>query len=216
MNNCGANLKKGGQCKGKAMPNGRCRLHGGLTPAGIASPNFQTGRYSKYLPQRMLERYSEAQADPELIALREDVALVDARLGDLLKQVDTGESGALWAKLDAAFEKYSKFKDRADKILDANAAFNECEHLIQAGVSDRYAWAEVSALIEQRRKLVESESKRLKDMQQMVTVEKAMALISALADSVRRNVTDRKQLAAIQSDLIRLTAGTVNQETAAA
>jgi len=29
------------------MPNGRCRLHGGRSLRGIASPTFKTGRYSK-------------------------------------------------------------------------------------------------------------------------------------------------------------------------
>jgi hypothetical protein len=30
------------------MRNGRCRLHGGMTPAAIASPHFKHGRYSKH------------------------------------------------------------------------------------------------------------------------------------------------------------------------
>jgi hypothetical protein len=37
---CGAKTRAGTPCKRPAMPNGRCRLHGGLTP-------IKHGRYSK-------------------------------------------------------------------------------------------------------------------------------------------------------------------------
>jgi hypothetical protein len=30
---------------------GRCHLHGGKTPAGIGSPHFKHGFYSKYVPE---------------------------------------------------------------------------------------------------------------------------------------------------------------------
>jgi hypothetical protein len=212
MNVCGANLKKGGQCKGKAMQNGRCRLHGGLTPSGVASPHFQTGRYSKYLPERMLERYQEAQTDAELVELREEISLTDARLADLLKKVDTGESGALWAKVQKHFDKYAELRHKTEKFVEAEKEFNTLESYIQAGISDRYAWAEIAAQVEQRRKLVESEGKRLKDMQQSITAEKAMTLIAALAGIVRKHVTDRNTLAAISTDLIQLTAGRISGE----
>jgi hypothetical protein len=52
---CGANKRNGGICKGKAMKNGRCRLHGGLSTGAItqegkiasAKANFKSGFYSK-------------------------------------------------------------------------------------------------------------------------------------------------------------------------
>lgn len=52
---CGANKRKGGVCKGKAMKNGRCRLHGGLSTGAkttegklvSAKANFKSGFYSK-------------------------------------------------------------------------------------------------------------------------------------------------------------------------
>lgn len=51
---CGANKRKGGICKGKAMKNGRCRLHGGLSTGAItiagkeksAKANFKSGIHS--------------------------------------------------------------------------------------------------------------------------------------------------------------------------
>lgn len=129
------------------MPNGRCRLHGGRTPAGVASPHFKTGRYSKVLPARLLERYQTALADPDLLAMHDEIALLDAQLQEIV-----------------------------------------------AGDPD---WETVVLLVEQRRRLVESERKRLIDLQQVVTAGEAVALATQLIDVVRRHVTDRETLAAI-------------------
>src|SRR5690349_13713695 len=96
---CGAKTKTGAPCKGAPMPNGRCRLHGGKTPSGIASPQYKTGRYSRVLPTRLQSRYDAARTDAALLELRDDISLLDARLEDLLSRVDTGESGVLWASL---------------------------------------------------------------------------------------------------------------------
>ena len=88
------------RCKRGAMA-GRsvCYNHGGASPVGAASPQFKNGRYSKFLPERLRDRYQEAQRDPEILVLRDEVALADARLADLLTRVDAGESGALWKEV---------------------------------------------------------------------------------------------------------------------
>jgi hypothetical protein len=47
---CGAKTRAGTACKRSArQPQGRCRLHGGLSLGGVAHPNFKHGRRSKYL-----------------------------------------------------------------------------------------------------------------------------------------------------------------------
>src|SRR5215813_8022692 len=97
---CSAHSKRSHeQCKRPATP-GRhvCHIHGGKTPAGIAAPRFKHGRYSKYLPTRMLPSYRKALQDQSLTIFGE-IALLQARIDDLLQRVDTGESGKLWADL---------------------------------------------------------------------------------------------------------------------
>jgi hypothetical protein len=45
---CGARTRSGSRCRSPAMPNGRCRLHGGLSP-GAPKGNrnaFKHGRYT--------------------------------------------------------------------------------------------------------------------------------------------------------------------------
>ena len=152
---CSAKCKSTSQqCRRRAVKGKRvCTVHGGLTPAGAASPHYRTGRYSKCLPARLTERYHEAQADKRLLELREEIALIDARLADLL----TVE-----------------------------------------------AWPEIYEVIEQRRRLVESEHKRLVETKQMLSVESAMLMVSALTDIIKTHVTDRKLLAAITNDVSKL------------
>lgn len=180
-----------------------CYHHGGKTPVGIASPSFKTGKYSRYLPARLSERYEEALSDSELLALREEIALVDSRLADLLTCVDSGESGHLWQLL----------KDTHGEMLEARAAgdtqtmaikLKTLGTLIQEGLADYAAWEDVRRILEQRRKLVESERKRLVEMQQVLTTERAMVLVHALAETVKKHVSDRGTLAAISADLSRV------------
>jgi len=73
----------------------------------------------------------------------------------------------------------------------------------------REVFEELVDLFEQRRKLAESERKRLVEMQQLMTLEQGNALLAAVLDSCRRHVTDRKALGAIGADLARLVANTV-------
>jgi len=44
---CGARTRAGGKCKQPAMPNGKCRLHGGKSKSGREHGRFSTGEYTK-------------------------------------------------------------------------------------------------------------------------------------------------------------------------
>jgi galactokinase len=201
---CGAKTRSGAPCKSPAMENGRCRMHGGKHPRGIASPHYKTGRYSKAMPARLSARYSASQADPRLLELRDDISLVDARLEDLLSRVESGESGALWQRLMGARGDLIAAKKAGDQVGQV-AALNLILDLIAAGHADYQAWREIGAALEQRRKLVESERKRLIEAQATLTSEQAMLLMGALLAAVKANVSDRSALSAIQTEFLRLT-----------
>ena len=53
---CGAKTRRGTPCKSPAMPNGRCRMHGGKSPAWFAHPRYKHGLYSKYSPAGIARR----------------------------------------------------------------------------------------------------------------------------------------------------------------
>jgi len=201
------------QCRRRAVKGKKaCTVHGGLTPGGIASPTFKTGRYSKYIPERLAERYQESAQDPEILALKSEISLTDARLADLLSRVDTGESGTLWKMAQASFMNFRAANASGDQDK-MTVALSELNRLLNLGVDDYKAWDEVGNMLEQRRKLVESERKRLMDMEQMITVEKTMVLLSAIVSIIRENVTDRKTLSAISTDIGRLVSTRAVQRT---
>jgi len=200
---CGAMTKKGEPCERSPMPNGKCWLHGGATPNGLASPNTTHGRYSKYLPARLAGKYLEAQNDPELLNLAGEIGLVEARIAELLEGVDRDAVGRVWAKIRATYDDL----DLAMKTGDSNgtiACMVELGKLTRTGNRDYYAWEEIVKLIEQRRKLVDSERKRRVDMQNMITADRAMLLVSAIVGVIRDNVADRKVLTRISNEIGKL------------
>lgn len=198
------------QCGSFAMANGKCAVHGGKTPTGFALPQTKTGRYSRHLPTRLASKYEQAIADPELLALRDDIGLLDTRLGLVVAALDTGESRESWVALMAAV---SSLEDQWQKLLDDGEPPEEMERTVEAiarlvrqGLSEGYVWSEIRGLLKERNDLVSSERKRLVEMQQYITHERAMLLFGAVMDAVQRHVRDPRALAAVAHDLRALAA----------
>jgi hypothetical protein len=202
---CRAKSKRSQErCKRWATP-GRevCRMHGGRTLMGLAAPRLQTGRYSKFLPTRLAAEYERAVRDPELLALRHELAVVEVRINDLLRRVNTGEAGGLWPHIRAAWQTFKRAQAEGRPLLQGRAAV-ELDGLLERAVGDDAAWHDILQLIEQRRKLVESEAKRLVAMQQMMTTEEAMLWLGALVAILKRHIADREVLQQISLDLSAL------------
>ena len=185
-----------------------CAQHGGKTPNGIAAPSWKDGRYSKYLPTRLIPRYEEARNDRELGSLTHEIHLLDVRIGELVSQLDSKEAGAWVASLNAQSAKVDATKLAGDPAKWGQEVI-ALQELVRAGAPDHMKWAEFVGLIDQRRKLVESERKRLVELQQILTLEQANSLIVAIAESVKRHVADRTALSAISTDIARLTGSAV-------
>jgi hypothetical protein len=153
------------RCKQSVVPGLEvCRFHGGATPRGVASANFKHGRYSKAIPDRLVGMYEKALSDEDLIALRDEIALIDARLSELLATVDDAVSGSSWSDIDK--------------------------------------------LIERRRKLCDSERRRILDLQLVLTAEQATALMAAIVQVIRDRTKEfgvpKEYTAAIIEDFRRL------------
>ncbi|HZJ98541.1 MAG TPA: HGGxSTG domain-containing protein [Tissierellaceae bacterium] len=53
---CGAKTRAGTPCKNRAMPNGRCRMHGGKSTGVKKNKNAEKhGLFSKYLPEETMD-----------------------------------------------------------------------------------------------------------------------------------------------------------------
>jgi len=180
-----------------------CHVHGGKTPRGLNSPHTTHGRYSSYLPTRLAGKYEEAQTDAELLNLRSEIALIDTRTIELIKQIDTGESGRIWQAVRVVYRDFQmaySAKDGARMAL----CLTELDNLIKAGVRQYAVWSEITSNIEKRRRLVESERKRLVEMQQMITSERAMLLMAAVVSIIKEQVDDRDTLARISVGIGKL------------
>lgn len=202
MTQCTAKSKRTGQRCGAQAVRGRnvCYHHGGATPRGPDNANWKHGRNRRHkvLPPRMVEAYEASLKDPELLSLREEISLVDARITDLLKRIDTGESGRLWGLLSDA---YDKLREHRNDPAKGAYWLNEIGALIHRGVGDYAAWGELSNKLEQRRRLVESESKRMKDMQAMISAEETMALMGEIYVILQTHITDSVILDRIGRDI---------------
>lgn len=202
MSQCTATSKTTGQRCRRAAMRGKtvCYMHGGKTPAGMASPHFRHGRYSKVLPDRLAGRYQQALQDPELLALRDEIALVDARKAELLGRVLSGESGEAWRQAQRQQQALTQSLNKGD-IAAARAAILELERIIGRGLADYAAWREIQGLLDQRERLVRSERQRMVQAQQMISLQQVMVFVNAISSLVREHVRDPDTLAAISAGI---------------
>jgi hypothetical protein len=208
---CKAKAKTtGARCRQPAAPGFKvCRVHGGATPVGIASAAFKHGRYSRHLPHGLVALYEERLADPDILSLHHDIALLDARQATLLTELRTaaGQQAPAWDEAGRAFELFSVAM-RLGNVPEMERKLGLLGDVLTEGAAEtrkeEACWERVLDVVEQKRKLVESERKRLLEGQQYIAVDRLMVLVAALIDAVRRHVEDRHTLAAISTEIGRL------------
>lgn len=187
------------------MPNGRCRNHGGASLVGPAHPSFRTGRHSKYLRASLGEKYDTALNDPHLLGLREDVALVDVRIAELIEAIGETGNTRLWrearTKLDAV--KTAATKGKAG-VGPAREALDALDQVLTDGLTQAATWDELADRLDLRRRLVDSETKRQKDLFEMISVERAHAMMARLVDVVKQHVHDPLVLTALSAEVRRM------------
>lgn len=206
---CKAKSKRSGvRCLKPSTPGRKhCHIHGGKSLVGVDAPNFQHGRYSKHIPDQLSQRYHAALKDKDLICMNDEIALIDTRLGQMLDRL-----GGLtmiadgWAKARGL---YRSFRSHANAKREKRAlkALDQLGDLLEGHEPDDTVWLSIRELIDDRRKLVDTERKRLLDEDQVVSVERLMVLVAAIVDIIKRNVASREERAAVSNEVRRLVAG---------
>jgi len=168
-----------------------CQIHGGKSfkSRGAAHPLYKDGRYSRYMPARLLEAYDKSRNDPDILSLNEDISLTEARVADVLQRVDTAESGAMWDELSKLGKEIKLARKLGDPSL-VEDLFDEMLKLIAKGKGDRENWREIGDLLERKRKLSESQLKLLVTKQEFISRQQAVVLVSHLVEVVKTHVTD--------------------------
>jgi hypothetical protein len=209
---CGAKARRNptGVCQNTAvMANGRCRMHNGGALRGADSHKFRTGRFSRYLPTDLIPKFQQAIHDPQLMELREDAALVDARMMALLQQLGT-EAEASDATLARIGEAWSAMEE-ANTAQDAQGVALYAgiirEQLRRPRANLRQLRAELREEQNLKRRIIDSDARRQANLNQYISADRALALVGALSDAVRTHVTDAATLAGIRRDIARLTSG---------
>lgn len=146
-------------------------------------------RFSRALPERMLETLAETARDPELLSMASEIQLLDTRIDDVIKRGEAGESGALWRELRKTYREMQEAR-RLKKSDDMALKLADLGHLIDRGFADYAVWAEIIPLIEMRRKLAESEQKRLIQLKLVLTYDEAVIYATRLLQAVQKHVPD--------------------------
>lgn len=203
-----------------AMANGRCNLHGGGALAGVAHQNFRSGRYAQDLPVRLRERYGRSLVDPNQLSLADDLAVKDARIGDLLSKLPSdGEMERGWQAFQSQFAAAKLARLRAndesqteEQRAAAQAHFwqswAEIERLYGEVQQMQHAaealWAAIAFEQGEKRKLVDTEIARVAKAAEHITRDQAALLIGGIAAVIRAHVSDRPTLQRIQDGIRRL------------
>ncbi len=164
----------------------------GKTPTGAAYPNFKVGRYSAGMPQRLQARYEAALSDETLLDLRSEIAVVDVRLSQLAERIEPGITPDWFDTIDRIRALIPRLQEGDQTALEA------LEQLVSVPGNDHAAWDALFTLIDTRRRLVVSESRRIREMQSTLTVEEAVNLSTALANLALKYIPEDQRASYVE------------------
>lgn len=206
-----------GRCKMIKRDGGRCSngvrvgwtvcwKHGAgrpSKPGGLTNVQVSTGRHARHLPAHLLDKYDAYLTDPDTLVMAGELALIDTRVAELLERLefDNADVVTAWVKVSRAYNLLDEDEIDEDTYVRALGLLHEAMTAKQA---DSELWKQIVQLVESRRKVAESERRRIVDSQQVMTVQEANIFVAFLMDSVMRNVTDPEEKRAISEDLKRV------------
>jgi hypothetical protein len=201
----------------------RCRLHGGLTPRGIASPHFKTGEhvrdrrfdYAAVLGHsRLGELYAHARAADDPLSTKQQIAIYEARIAQALERISSSgdvipqAAVSSWAEVQQARQTMSAARTdqaRAQAGAKLAAALNAHDVAMtpEARVQGAHADMDRAHAVLDRLKRTERELQETR--LQAFTAEAAFGLMAKLSvlvkESIDAHVTDADGRRAILRDL---------------
>lgn len=202
---CTAKSKRSGeQCKAYRMKGStKCKYHGGKSKKGMEASNIKTGRYSKYLPKKLLSLYQETLQSETLLDLKGELELIETRISDILSGLDAQESQIIWKNLQEAMKEYKSAKKKGD-IVGATAALEQIDTLIFRGKNEYDKWNGLLQAIESKRRILDSQYKAQMALGTMISAEQVMLLVNTILSVINKNVTDESAKLTIINDIEHL------------
>ena len=187
---CGAKAKQspGKFCTSPPVPGRkRCRMHGGLTPRGPASPQFKTGRFSKYLGGALGDAYENSVSNPELLDLKDGIAVLDAIARRAAARVAERDTPRFRERAIELHEKMDEVLEGSDPDIEAlrkHAA--DLGRLLNAGDHEDRAMRFLSDSIEKFSKRAEEATKLALAKHAAIPAADLVILFARLAEAVTR------------------------------
>lgn len=173
---------------------GRCSFHGGKSKRGIHHYNFKTGKYCEVMPDHLVEHYEKLMEDGDLLSLREDVGVMTSLVMDAFRDMKENYYSSVqyfklmkrgFQELDLLLKSYS------DEVPDSLVnKLNEIKFTFMEAQSEHHKKSELMNMMDQKRKLAESERKRLLEAHQLFSAEQMMTVMAAVLSIIRENVPD--------------------------
>lgn len=198
---CRAKCKKNldGRCnrvalKGKTL----CGNHGGVQEGEVPHNLKRLRSARQYLPTRLAESFDEHMKDETLISLQRDLASVEALIDEVSKEMSAEYCGneKLWSRAKELYDAYVETEDGG--ILHSLGQVLETANQV-AVLEEKFL-----KLTEQRRKLAETEHRRIKDAHDSITKKDAILLMTVLVTVVNKHVPDLKARASIAREIDRI------------
>jgi hypothetical protein len=179
-----------------------CKYCGGKSPAGVGHYNFRDGRFSRYVPRDLRKAYARAHSDPELLSLRDDIALMETRQAELLKRMS--QAPPPWAEALNLFREVSAASDPDSQARCLGRLGEVLQQGRDAHAVTERAWRELRELIREKTQTARAEWKRLHDLDALVTAEQALALVMLSLDAAKEVIEDKSTLRRFSEKVLAL------------
>jgi len=185
---CGAAKGDGGICMSRNLyDNGKCKFHGGKSPSGVDHYRAGSLMYSKHIPTRLKDRFLQLAQDDDIMSTRSDMALIASRVEELLEKSDFTAGKEDFEKIVFQFTRF-KYASSIGDAKGAKTAMNELGLLIETINKDMSIWTEIYESLELKRRLAETERRRLEALSLFIPVDRVMTMMTSLSNIVQRHI----------------------------
>lgn len=162
-------------------------MHGGKSKSGADHPNWKGGAYSTALPRNLADTLRQIKADETLRDLRDGINLVDVRIVERLRELDTGAGN--WEDVTNAL---ARLRTASDDLNAARKALDDIERAATAGRTRDLAWRDLLDLFERKDKLLTGEVNRHKATADTIPADRVANFMVGMIDALRDESEDRE------------------------
>lgn len=182
------------QCKNYCRTGQKvCHIHGGKSLKGEAHPNFKDGKFSNYMPQRLLKIYEDVQADDEHNILSRNIRLRETFLREKLVMIDdVPDSAKLWQELRGLVDELTANFESQD-YGHCHIGLMQIHRLIDEKEAYHKAVAEIRGELAEQRKDKQAIATIEFKGESAIPVKELLTLMGGVLHVIQTVVTDKKQ-----------------------